>query len=45
MVDLSHGRVRADAAQRKLEAMGYTGSERTTRRAGAEAKAAWRAPP
>src|ERR1043165_9725910 len=35
-VELSHGRVRADA-QRKLEAMGYTGSERTTRRAAAAA--------
>ncbi|HEY0581733.1 MAG TPA: IS21 family transposase [Chloroflexota bacterium] len=42
-VDASHGRVRADVAQRKLEAMGYTGSERTTRRAVAEAKATYRA--
>jgi transposase len=42
-VDLSRGRVRADVAQRKLEAMGYTGSERTTRRAVAEAKASYRA--
>jgi transposase len=42
-VELSHGRVRADVAQRKLEAMGYSGSERTTRRAVAEAKAAYRA--
>jgi transposase len=42
-VDASHGRVRADVAQRKLEAMGYTGSERTTRRAVAEAKASYRA--
>lgn len=42
-VELSHGRVRADVAQRKLEAMGYTGSERTTRRAVAEAKVAYRA--
>ena len=38
-VDASHGRIRADVAQRKLEPMGYTGSERTTRRAVAEAKA------
>jgi transposase len=42
-VDASSGRVRADVAQRKLEAMGYTGSERTTRRAVAEAKLAYRA--
>ena len=38
-IDASRGRVRADVAQRKLEAMGYSGSERTTRRAVAEAKA------
>lgn len=42
-VEVSHGRVRADVAQRKLEAMGYSGSERTTRRAVAEAKATYRA--
>lgn len=42
-VDASHGRVRADVAQRKLEAMGYVGSERTTRRAVAEAKATYQA--
>ena len=42
-VDASHGRVRADVAHRKLEAMGYDGSERTTRRAVAEAKAVYRA--
>ena len=42
-VDASHGRIRADVAQRKLEAMGYTGSERTTRRAVAEAKTVYRA--
>src|SRR5437870_3440001 len=42
-IDASHGRVRADVAQRKLEAMGYAGSERTTRRAVAEAKAVYRA--
>lgn len=42
-VELSHGRVRADVAQRKLEPMGYAGSERTLRRAIAEAKAAYRA--
>lgn len=42
-VDASHGRVRADVAHRKLGAMGYAGSERTTRRAVAEAKAVYRA--
>jgi Mu transposase-like protein len=42
-VEASHGRVRADVAQRKLEAMGYAGSERTTRRVVADAKAAYRA--
>ena len=42
-VDASHGRIRADVAQRKLGALGYAGSERTTRRAVAEAKAAYRA--
>src|SRR5438132_2506842 len=41
-VDASHGRVRADVAQRKREAMGYMGSERTTRRAIVEAKATYR---
>jgi len=38
-VDASRGHVRADVVQRKLEVMGYVGSERTTRRAVAEAKA------
>jgi transposase len=42
-VDASHGCVRADVAQRKLEAMGYSGSERTTRRAVADAKGVYRA--
>src|SRR5258707_10344440 len=42
-VDASNGRVRADVAQRKLEAMGYSGSPRTTRRAVAEAKVVYRA--
>jgi hypothetical protein len=40
-VDASHGKVRADVAHDKLVAMGYRGSERTTRRAVAEAKKAW----
>src|SRR5438067_7691282 len=43
-VDESHGRVRADVVQTKLETLGlgYAGSERTVRRAVAEAKAAYR---
>jgi hypothetical protein len=41
-VDRSHGSIRADVAHRKLVAMGFTGSERTTRRAVAAAKKAWR---
>jgi transposase len=39
----SKGRVRADVAHDRLVAMGYVGSDRTTRRAVAEAKKAWRA--
>jgi hypothetical protein len=42
-VDRSHGKVRADVAHEKLIALGYNGSERTTRRAVAEVKAAYRA--
>ncbi len=44
-VDDSHGHVRADVVQDKLEALGlgYAGSERTIRRAVAEAKVAYRA--
>jgi transposase len=42
-VEASHGRIRADVAHRKLEPMGYAGSERTTRRAVAEARATYRA--
>src|SRR3954468_20444385 len=42
-VDRSRGKVRADVAHQKLVAMGYQGSERTTRRAVAEAKRRWRA--
>ena len=42
-VDRSRGKVRADVAHEKLIALGYTGSERTTRRAVAEVKAAYRA--
>jgi transposase len=43
MVDRSKGKIRADVAHRKLVAMGYRGSERSTRRAVAEVKAAWQA--
>ena len=42
-VDRSRARIRADVAHRRLVAMGYVGSERTTRRAVAEAKRRWRA--
>ena len=42
-VERSRGKVRADVAHEKLIALGYTGSERTTRRAVAEVKGAYRA--
>jgi transposase len=42
-VDRSRGKIRADVAHQRLVAMGYQGSERTTRRAVAEAKRRWRA--
>ena len=42
-VDRSKGKVRADVAHEKLLAMGYKGSERTTRRAVAKVKASYRA--
>src|SRR5690606_12490065 len=42
-VDRSQGKVRADVVHERLQALGFTGDERTTRRAVAEAKAAWRA--
>mgnify|MGYP003608967182 CR=1 FL=1 len=41
-VEGSKGKVRADIAHDKLLALGYTGSERTTRRAVAKAKKAYR---
>jgi hypothetical protein len=41
-VDRSRGKVRADVAHEKLIALGYAGSERTTRRAVAEVKAVYR---
>ena len=40
-VERSRGLIRADAAHRRLVAMGYAGSERTTRRAVQEARAAY----
>jgi transposase len=43
LVDRSGGKIRADVAHRKLAAMGYRGSERSTRRAVAEVKVAWHA--
>jgi transposase len=42
-VDRSRGKIRADVCHQRLVAMGYLGSERTTRRAVAEAKRRWRA--
>jgi len=42
-VERSHGKVRADVAHEKLLALGYTGSERTTRRAVAKVKQSYRA--
>src|SRR5687768_17325161 len=41
-VEASKGRIRADKAHEKLLALGYEGSERSTRRAIAQVKAAWR---
>jgi transposase/uncharacterized membrane protein len=41
-VDRSRGGVRADVVHEKLVGMGFSGSERTTRRAVAAAKKAWR---
>lgn len=42
-VERSKGKVRADKAHEKLVAMGYQGSERTTRRAVAKVKVSYRA--
>ncbi len=42
-VERSRGKIRADVCHQRLVAMGYLGSERTTRRAVAEAKRRWRA--
>jgi len=43
LVDTSRGRIRADKVHERLVAMGYRGTERTTRRAVRTAKLAWRA--
>jgi len=41
-VDRSDGTVRADVVHERLQGLGFTGDERTTRRAVAAAKEAWR---
>ncbi|WP_427174740.1 IS21 family transposase [Arthrobacter sp. 92] len=41
-IEASKGRIRADKAHERLLALGYAGSERSTRRAIAQVKAAWR---
>lgn len=41
-IDRSQGRIRADRVHEKLAALGYQGSERTTRRVVRELKARWR---
>jgi len=41
-VDRSAGKVRADVVHERLQGLGFGGDERTTRRAVAEAKTAWR---
>jgi hypothetical protein len=43
LVDRSKGKMRADVAHRRLAAMGYRGSERSTWRTVAEVKEAWQA--
>ncbi|MFX0538187.1 hypothetical protein ACQBAT_02795 [Ornithinimicrobium sp. Y1847] len=42
-VDRSEGKARADVIHARLVGLGFTGTERTTRRAVAAVKAAWRA--
>lgn len=43
LVDKSRGKIRADVVHQRLVAMGFGGTDRSTRRAVAEVKAAWRA--
>src|SRR5258707_15423556 len=45
LVDLSKTKIRADKVHERLVAMGFTGTQRTTRRAVRGVKAAWRARP
>ena len=42
-VEHSHGKIRADVVHTRLVAMGFGGTDRSTRRAVAEAKTAWQA--
>ncbi|WP_307829996.1 IS21 family transposase [Antrihabitans stalagmiti] len=42
LVDKSNGKIRADVVHERVQAMGFAGTERTTRRAVAEAKQAYR---
>jgi transposase len=42
-VERSAGRIRADVVHERLVGLGFTGTDRTTRRAVAQVKAAWRA--
>lgn len=42
LVDVTHGKVRADKIHETLTSRGFTGSERSTRRAVADAKRAYR---
>jgi len=41
LIERSKGKIRADVAHDKIVAMGFAGSERTTRRAVAEIRKAW----
>lgn len=43
LVEASQGRIRADVVHARLVAMGFTGTDRSTRRAVADAKTLWRA--
>lgn len=43
LVDKSQGKIRADVVHERLVAMGFGGTDRSTRRAVAEVKAAWKA--
>ncbi len=42
LVERSHGKIGADAVHKKIAAMGFDGTERTTRRAVAVARESWR---